>query len=322
LDKSLRTLALQTKNQRFKNVLEDLAKDTEAGVALNESIAKYQNIFGAITVNMIKAGEISGKLEEVLKQIYVQIKKSYELKSKVRGAMTYPVIILVAMILIGIGMFIFVIPKITSLFDQMNAQLPLPTKILIKVSNFTINNGIIVALVFFIIITLIILSFKNKRILFFYHKIFLIMPIFGSIIKKINLAKFSRTVSSLIKTDISIVKTLDITSQVVGNKVYKRALKESANNIKSGASLTDILKKYPNLFPPIIIQMTAAGEETGSLDEILDEMASFYEEDIDQIMKTLPSIIEPILILILGVGVGAMAVAIIMPMYSLSQQIQ
>lgn len=320
LDKSLKTLAQQTRNLRLRNILNDLAKSTEEGIAFHVSLKKYQKVFGAIMVNMVKAGEVSGRLEDVLKQVYLQVKKSFELKRSIKAALVYPVIVVVAMIVIGILMFIFVIPKITSLFDQIQAELPLATKILINISNFTVNNGLISALIVFSTIFLFILSFKNKKILFIYHKLFLKFPIFGEIVKKINLAKFSRTVSSLIKTDIAIVKTLDITSQVVTNKVYKKALKESAENIKSGASLTDILKKYPKLFPPIIIQMTATGEETGSLDEILSEIATFYEEEIDQTMKTLPTIIEPLLILILGLGVAGMAVAIIMPMYSLTQQ--
>ncbi|MBU1131297.1 type II secretion system F family protein [Patescibacteria group bacterium] len=320
LDRSLKTLAEQTKNHKFQNILQDLAKSTEQGIAFHESLKKYEKIFGQITINMVKAGEVSGKLEDVLKQIYLQIKKAHELKSKIKAAMIYPVIIVIAMIVIGIIMFIVVIPKITSLFDQMEAELPLATKILISTSNFTTNNGLFILLGVLVAIILFIASLKNKKISYFYHELSLGLPIFGEIIKKINLAKFSRTVSSLIKTDIPIVKTLNITSQIMSNKVYRKALKESAESIKSGASLTDILKTYPKLFPPIIIQMSAAGEETGSLDEILTEIASFYEEEIDQIMKTLPSIIEPLLILVLGVGVGAMAVAIIMPMYSLTQQ--
>lgn len=320
LDKSLRTLALQTKNSRFKNILNELAMGTEAGVSLHDSLQKYENVFGVITVNMVKAGEISGRLDEVLKQIYLQIKKGYELKSKVKAALVYPLIVIIAMIGIAIFMFIFVIPKITAMFDQIEAELPLATKMLINVSNFTLANGPLVLISLVILVILLILSFKAEKIVFFYHRVFLALPIFGEIVKKINLAKFSRTISSLIKTDISIVKTLDITAQVLPNKIYKKALMQSSVSLSSGASLTDILKKYPNLFPPVIIQMTAAGEETGSLDDILAEIATFYEEEVDQIMKTLPSIIEPLLILILGVGVGAMAVAIIMPMYSLTQQ--
>jgi len=318
LDKSLKTLSLQTNNYRLKSILNDLTEKTESGISFYESLKKYEKVFGAPAINMIKAGEVSGRLEDVLKQIFLQAKKSYELKSRVKAALVYPIIVVVAMIGIAIAMFIFVIPKITSLFDQVQAQLPLATKILITISNFSLRNGPLVLLLITIILILISFSFKHKKTKYFYHQIFLKLPIFGEIIKKINLAKFSRTISSLIKTDIPIIKTLTITSDVVTNLVYKKALKESAENVKSGASLTDILGKYSNLFPPVIIQMVSAGEETGSLDTILDELATFYEEEIDQIMKTLPSIIEPILILILGIGVGAMAVAIIMPMYSLT----
>ena len=147
------------------------------------------------------------------------------------------------------------------------------------------------------------------------------MPVFGPIIKKINLAKFCRTLSSLIKTDIPIIKSFEITSQTLGNRLYRKFLYSSTDELKAGVTITEVLKKNPKLFPPVIVQMASAGEETGSVDSVLSELAQFYEDDIDQIMKTLPSIIEPILILVLGSGVALMAIAIIMPMQTLTQHI-
>lgn len=153
------------------------------------------------------------------------------------------------------------------------------------------------------------------------HKSLLKLPIFGNIIKKINIARFARTLSSLIKTDIPIIQTFEITSKVVGNVIYQEALAASAKKIQEGKAIEEILKDYPKLFPPVVVQMMSVGEQTGSIDTILEELANFYEDDISQTMTTLPTIIEPILILILGAAVAAVAVAIIMPMYSLTQQI-
>lgn len=321
LDRSLKTLAEQTRNKRFKKIIDDLAQNTEKGVSFTDSLKKYENVFGHLFVSMVEAGEISGRLDAVLQQIYLQIKKMHELKSKVVAALTYPVIVVVAMIGIGIGMMIFVIPKITSIFDQMSAELPLATKFLIGVSNFIVHNGVICGLLSGLVIIFIISTIRFEKTKYYYHYLFINLPIFGPIVKKINLAKFARTLSSLIKTDIAIMKSFEITAQILGNRLYRKALKDSVESLRGGVSLTDVLKKYPHLFPPVIIQMTAAGEETGTVDEILGELASFYEDEIDQTMKTLPSIIEPLLLLVLGAAVGLMAVAIIMPMYTLTQHI-
>jgi type IV pilus assembly protein PilC len=321
LDRALKTLADQTTNFRFKKIIEDLRTSTIKGVSLADSLNKHKSVFGELFISMVQAGELSGRLDEVLKQVYLQLKKSNELKSNVKSAMTYPVIVVLAMVGIGIGMLVFVIPKITGIFTEAKVELPLPTRILISTSNFITGNGILVGSASIIFIVLFILFFKTDKGKYFFHGLFLKLPIFSGIIKQINLAQFTRNISSLIKTDIPIVKTFEVTAQIVGNHHYRRALIESAQKLKKGATIAEILKAYPKLFPPVIIQMVNVGEETGKVDEILDEMANFYEEEINRIMKTLPSIIEPVLMLILGVGVGLMAVAIIMPMYSITQAI-
>lgn len=321
LDRSLKTLAQQVKNKKFKKIIADLAASTEKGVAFTESLSKYEPIFGQLFISMVAAGEISGRLEDVLKQIHLQLKKAHELKSRIIGAMIYPLIVITAMILIGIGMIIFVVPKITSVFSEMKAELPLATKILIGLSDFIINNGWFSFLLAIIFIMAIIFTVKHETTKYYYHCLFLKLPLLSPIVKKINLAKFARTLSSLLKTDIALVKSFEITSQILGNRLYRRSLISSLSNLKEGVTLTQVLQKHPDLYPPIIIQMVAAGEETGAVDEILTELADFYEEEIDQFMKTLPTVIEPLLLLILGVGVGAMAVAIIMPMYSLTEVI-
>lgn len=321
LDRSLKTLSEQIGNKKFKKIIADLAASTEKGLAFTESLAKYEQVFGHLFISMVQAGEISGKLEDVLKQIYLQIKKAHELKSRIIGAMIYPVIVICAMILIGLGMMIFVIPKITSIFTEMKAELPAATKILIGLSDFILNNGFLTGLAALIFIGLIIYTLKNEKTKYYYHWLFLKLPVLGPIVKKINVAKFARTLSSLLKTDIALVKSFEITAQILGNQLYRRSLLGSLNDLKEGVSLTAVLQKFPDLYPPVIIQMVSAGEETGTVDEILTQLADFYEEEIDQIMKTLPTIIEPVLLLVLGVGVGAMAVAIIMPMYSLTEHI-
>ena len=321
LGQALDSIKKQSSNKKLQHILIDITEQVEKGEPFSKALANYPHTFGELFVSMVASGETTGNLEEVLKQIHIQLKRNHELISKVRGAMIYPAVVITAMVGIGIAMIVFVMPKFVNIFSDFEAELPLPTRALIAISNFTQNNGIFVALTSIILLFGIYKFVKTKRGKLLTHKFFLTAPIMSQIVKKINLARFSRTLSSLIKTGIPIVKSFKITSKTLGNIYYKQALIESAEKIKKGTEINIILREYPKLFPPIVTQMITVGEESGSIEDILDEIASFYEEEVDQTMKNLPSIIEPVLMLVLGVGVGFMAVAVLMPMYSLGQAI-
>lgn len=318
---ALQTLAKQSENKKFIKILNETASNIEKGKTLTESLKLNENIFGELFINMVEAGELSGKLENVLGQLYIQMKKQHELISKVKGALTYPLVVMFAMGGIGLFMMVSVIPKLTQMLKDFNTELPLATKILLSVSDFLVLHGILSIV---IAATAIISGYKilkTKKGKFYFQAALLKAPIFSPIIKKINLAKFSRTISSLLKTDMMIIKSFQITANVLGNLHYRGAIEEIAEKIKKGTPINEVIANYPKLFPPLVIQMVAIGEQTGELDSILEELASFYEEEIDQIMQNLPSIIEPLLILVMGSAVGAMAVAIIMPMYSITNNI-
>ncbi|MEK7167645.1 MAG: type II secretion system F family protein, partial [Patescibacteria group bacterium] len=228
-------------------------------------------------------------------------------------------IIVLAIIGIGAFMVIFVLPNITSLFTELDVELPLATKIMIFVSNSLQQQGLIILIVLAAILAVFIKAVRTPGGHGFFSALTLKIPVLSSIIKKINLARIARNLSSLIKTDIAIVETLNITSRIIGNPQYRKALVETAEKVKKGGKMADSLKNYPHIFPPIIIQMISVGEETGALDEILENLASFYEEDVSQTMETLPTIIEPILMLFIGAVVAGVALAILMPMYSLTE---
>ncbi len=317
---ALQTLAIQTTNKRFKKILEETKIHVEKGEALSDALAKYPKIFPEIFVNMIRAGEKSGKLEEVLLQLTSQLRKSYTLVNKIRSAMTYPIIVVSAMIVIGIIMIIFVIPQITSLFREVSAQLPLPTRVLIATSDFISTQGHWVAIGLVILISIFLYYIKTPSGKKIWHKFLLKLPVFGKIFTQINLAKFSRTFSSLLKTDIPVVQAFQITSSTVGNVWYRQALLTAAEDIKTGKSISQALGVQTKLFPALVIQMSAVGEETGTLDNVLSDLAEFYEGEVDRIMGNLSTVIEPLLMLLLGIAVGFFAVSIIMPMYSLAQQ--
>lgn len=318
---SFRTLAEQTRNKHFRLILKQIALRLEQGSSLADSLKAHPKVFNELFVNMIESGEVSGKLEEVLHQLYLQTKKQYELTAHIKSALTYPLIVVIAMIGIGFFMMVFVIPKITAMFNDYSAKLPLTTRILIAVSDFLAKNWLFTLLtgIILIIIFLKILSTRGGK--YFFQAITLRLPIFGPIIKKINLARFARTASSLLKTDIMIVSAFQITANVLGNLHYRQAVMEVSEKIKKGGQINEVIKNYPDFFPPMVVQMVTVGEQTGEISEILQDLALFYEEEVDQIMQNLPSIIEPLLILLLGVGVGAIAIAIIMPMYALTSTI-
>lgn len=321
LASALKTLSLQTNNKKFKKIIQDLKDSTEKGLSFADSLQKHQHIFGDLFINMVKAGEASGRLDDVLNELFKQMKKDHDLRAKIKGAMTYPVIVLVAMVGIGTAMMIFVIPKLITVFEEMNAQLPFFTRLLISFTNLVVHRGWLLLIIIFIAAFLLIIFLRTKSGIHTWCWLTINLPIFGPISKKVNLARFTRTISSLIKTDIPIVQSFKITANVLGNVYYQEALYNSSERLVKGESISKILDSFPKLFPPVVREMTAVGEETGAVDDILDDLATFYEEDIDEIMKNLPSIIEPILMVVLGFGVGIMAVAIIMPMYSLTQNI-
>jgi type IV pilus assembly protein PilC len=319
LTESLQALEKQTTNDKFKGILKDIITSIEKGQTLSIAMGKHPKVFSNIFVNMIAAGESSGNLENILEQLYLQIKKDHELISKIRGAMTYPSVVLIAMLIMVVGMFTFVFPTFVTIFEEANAELPMVTQMLIGVSDIVNNHGLALALgvVAFIIAFIKIIKTKGGKKIF---DIFLLkMFIIGPIAQKVNLARFSRSISSLLQTEIPVIKSFEITASVVSNSLYKEALLESIEKIKKGSTISETLSAYPKLFTPMIIQMIMVGEKSGTTDTILKEIANYYEEEVDNTTKNLSSIIEPLLILIIGVGVGGIAVAVMMPMYNLTQ---
>lgn len=321
LSQALKTLAEQAPSKPLRTVIGQLSQDVESGITLSQALAKFPHVFSELFINMLSAGEQSGKLDETLQRLTIQMKKDHALMSKVRGALTYPVIVVIAMFGIGIGMTIFIIPKLLSLFEQENATLPLATKVLIALSNFLIHRGVIAAGVLIVLIVVLQRVFQTERGRYNLHRVLLRLPIVGGIIRKINLARFMRTLASLLETDIPIIQSFQIIARTLGNALYRRAIFTAADDLKKGTAIVTSLERYPKLFPPMVTQMISVGEQSGTLDEVSGEIAVFFEEDVDQTMSTLSTIIEPVLMLVLGVAVGLMAVAIIMPIYSLTSQI-
>jgi len=322
LVEALDVLSKEIENKKLGDIIAKIKADIEKGQPLSEALAKHPDAFPPIYTKMVSAGEVAGKLEESLKQIVNQMHKTHDLTSAIKGAMIYPAVIVVAMGGIGIMMATMVLPKLMEMFKEFDAELPPATKILMKISEF-MGNPLNVILVVFIIVALIttfVISLKKspkfKRLI---HKLNLHLPIAGKIIKKVNLARFSLTLSSLLKSTIPIVEAVDITAETCGNILYREALHNAAQKIKSGQPLSDILNEQPKLFPPMVTEMIMVGERAGEVDQLLDELSNFYSSEVDKTMKNFTVIIEPVIILLLGLAVAGVAVAVIMPMYSLAQ---
>ena len=316
---SLRILSQQISNKKLRDIIGDIKAQVEKGRQLSEVLADYPRIFPPLYVSMIAAGETAGRMEESLFQVSNQMKKSRELASTVRGAMIYPAVIITAMAGIGIEMVVFVLPKIIVMFNDFKAELPLPTRILMAVVNFTGRYGVFIAIGLVIAIFIAIWLEKQPPIKRVVHAFNLRLPIVGTIIKKINLANFTMTLSSLLKSTIPIIDAVRITASVQGNLMYRESLLAATEFLKKGEPLSDTLAKSPKIFPPMVVQMIMVGEQSGQVEQMLQELTEYYSAEVDNTMKNFSTIIEPVIILFLGLAVAGIAVAVIMPMYSLAQ---
>jgi type IV pilus assembly protein PilC len=321
LVEALNILSAEVENKKLKKIILDIKNGVEQGKQLSEVLANYPKIFPQIYVNMISAGEKAGKLEQSLEQVTTQMKKSYELSSHIRGAMMYPAVIVVAMIGISIEVVFFVLPKLMVMFEEVDVELPLATKILIAITKFGQNYGIFLLIGSVPAIFLILWLLKKPKVKRAVHWVNLRLPIIGSIIKKINLASFTLTLSSLLESTIPIIEATQICSDVQGNIIYRENLMETSESLKKGDPLSGILSRYPQTFPPMVTQMIMVGEQSGKTEQMLNELAEYYNNEVTNTMKNFTTIIEPVIILILGLAVAGIAVAVIMPMYSLAQNI-
>lgn len=320
LSRSFEILGMQTESAYFRTIITAIGALVERGTALAEALAHYPKIFTPIMVNMIRVGEISGTLERSLEQIGLQMKKDAALRSKVRGALAYPVVVVVATLGIGIAMMIFVVPKILAIFSEVQIDLPITTRILIAVANAFQNHGLLVGIGALIAIALVVLAYRSDAGKRFFQLLFIRFPLIGPIVRKVNLARFTRTLSSLLKSDVPVVDACTVTADVLGNVHFRTAVQRAAESVKRGVTVSEALAASA-LFPPLVTQMAAVGESSGSLDELLGEVAIFYEGQVDETMGNFAQVIEPLLIVILGVAVGGMAFAIISPIYTLAQNI-
>jgi type IV pilus assembly protein PilC len=321
LAKGLNILKKQIPNKRFKGIIESLEDEIKKGNSLSGATSQYPKVFPKLFVSMIKAGEESGKLSESLVIVANQMDGTYKLKQKVKGAMIYPGVILSVMIIIGVLMLVYVVPGITATFKELKVELPLLTRILIISSDFLKNNFLLTIFWLFFIITTLYLYYHSKSGKKLFDFIVLKIPVVGLLIKETNSARITRTIASLLSSGVPYTETISITRDVVQNVYYKDILEIAMNTVEKGGAISSIFMEKTELCPIFVAEMMVVGEETGRLPEMLMEVATFYEESVDQKTKNMSTIIEPVLMVIIGIAVGFFALAMIKPIYSLMDTI-
>lgn len=316
LVEALEAMGEQTTSKALQEVTAAMIKDVKGGVSLSDAFAKHPRVFPFYYKNIIRSGEKSGKLDEVLLRLSTQIEKDYALVAKVRGAMVYPALIVVAIIGVVILMMIFVIPQIKNIFEESGVQLPLLTRILIASSNFSVRYFYLIIIVFFGVVFGLGWFLRTPSGGLAWDRLKIRLPIFGSLFKKIYMARFSRTMAMLTKAGLPILEALDTVGDVINNGIYKQSLAAIAKQVETGVPLSNAMKKDKN-FPAMVTHLVAVGEKSGNLEYVLSSLADFFDAETDNLTSNLAALLEPILMIFMGVGVGFIVAAIIMPMYNL-----
>lgn len=316
LNASLRNLSAQSKNEKLRSAIEDIMKKIAGGSSFSDSLQFHKDVFDTLYVSLVRAGEASGKLEETLIKLADTLETREDFSGKVKGALVYPAIVITMMVIIAIVMMVMVIPKITQVYVEFGAVLPLPTQVLVFISNLMINYWFILLPILGSLFFIPKLMKKNPKTKHFYNNLIFKMPILGQLQQEVTLTIFCRTFGNLIGSGVPISEVMRITSEVLGENDFRDVILECRDKIEKGFSLSESLKKF-TIFPSVLPQMVAMGEETGKLDEAMIRLSAYFGELADRRAKTLTSAMEPILIICLGIGVGGLAVAILLPLFNL-----
>jgi type IV pilus assembly protein PilC len=303
-------------NQNFSEVVTNIRKDVMGGSTLSGAMEKYPKIFKPVYISMVKAGEASGQVDKSLGRLADTLEKDIEFKAKVKGALIYPVIVIIAMIGVGPLMMIFVIPTLSEVYKSFDSELPLPTRVLIGISDFIRNYWYLTALA----LALAVLGFRSikqtKSGEYALNNLMFDIPIFGELNREVLFATMTRTMGTLVGAGIAILEALRISKDVIGNNIYKETMDEAARQVEKGFPFSLALRNM-ELYPPIFAQMVAIGEETGTMDKSLERLANFFEGNAERKIKNLTTALEPALIIVLGIAVAGLAIAVLLPMFNL-----
>lgn len=302
-------------------MIADVTKQIEAGASFEDALAANPSLLPPLAVTLIGAGEKSGNLDVVFQRLSQQFKRDHDIRGRVKSALAYPVIVLTLMFIIAGFVFLFILPKLGDLFQEMNTDLPLPTRILISLGNLGQNYGLWIILGAVVVIIALGLFLRTTSGQIFRSRAALHTPVVRTIVSDMNIAAITRTLALLLRTDLPLLESLRLTATTLHNLEYRHALLAARITLEEGRPLSEALASAHRLLPATVLEMIAVGEKSGALDDVLDEIAEFYEQEVKVMFENLPTLIEPILIIVLGLGVGGLAVAIMLPIFKLSQQI-
>ena len=316
LMRALSILSVQTSNKYFQTVIDQVRTDIESGLSLSQSLARHPKQFNRLYIAMVRAGETSGNLDRTLTELAETIEKQVELRGKIRSAMTYPCVVLSLVLCILSAMLLFIVPIFKKMYTELGGKLPPATQVLISLSNIFVNGFP------FLVLAAIAAVFGYRRWVrtptgkATRDRLILKVPIFGGLVRKTAMARFSGTLSTLLSSGVPVLESLEITADTVGNVVVADGVHAISEGAKRGEPLTRPLMSYP-VFPPMVTQMMAVGEETGALDTLLRKVATFFEEEVQRTVEALTSLLEPLLIVVLGGAVGSMVISLYLPMFDI-----
>ncbi len=317
--RALRTASRQTSNSKLRAMVLDVANEVEGGVRLSDALNKYPNVFGTFYVNLIRSGETSGKLDEVLQYLADQEEKDYDLRQRVMGAMTYPIFVLSMLVLVGTVMMIFVIPKLTDVLKESGVELPVTTRMLIATSDFFVHFWYLVIGGILGIVFGTRAAYRTpvgKRLM---DGLLLNIPVFGQLFRKIYVTRITHSLATLIEGGVDMVTSLKVVTGIVGNEIYREGLVKTVQEVAAGNSITTVWKTRKEI-PDMVTQMVSVGEETGRLQQVLVRLTDFYTREINALVANLSTAVEPIIMVLMGIAVGGLVAAVILPMYTLAQQ--
>ena len=315
---SLKIVVDQTESIKLKIAVSQVADEIDAGTRLSEALGKHPKVFSNFYVSVIRSGETSGKLDEVLTYLADEMEKDYDMTSKIKGAMIYPIFVFAGLTTVGVVMMVFVVPKLTAILTETGAELPFATKLLIGISGFMTNYWWLLIIILAGLATGIKLYSNTPAGKKSIDYLKLRLPIFGHLFQMIYLVRFTRSMQTLIIGGVNITKSLKITADVVSNQIYKDLIEETVKEVEDGNSISNVFAESDQI-PKMVSQMLSIGEKTGKMDIILQRITEFYSREINNIVANLMTLMEPIIMVIMGVAVGIMVAAIIMPMYNMAQ---
>jgi type II secretory pathway component PulF len=311
----------QTDNKYFRKVLEGIINDIEDGLPISDAFSKNKDVFSNLSINIIRAGEVSGNLKKSVTYVADNIEKNYVLASKVRSALMYPAIVLFVFFVIVFIVITFIVPKLTVIIKDLGAEVPWYTQTVIVVSDFMATYWWAVLTMIIGAIGGMLYYFKTEDGRKEWDQVKVKAPIFGKIFQGVYMARFADNLAVLLAGGIPIIRALTVVSSVINNSLYQGIILKAADDVKIGGNMSDTLRKHP-IIPPIVAQMVKIGEESGQIDLVLTHVASFYEQEVNEASKNLSTLIEPVLMVIIGIGVGFLAFAVIMPIYDIASKIQ